>query len=138
MLHPVAATSTNSGGGGGFGLLLLVVLAALFYLFLIRPQQRRRRAAQSMQSRLEPGTEVMTTSGIYATVVELTDSEVLLEVADGVTLRFAKAAVSRVVTPAGAVDEDEDEVAGDPASDQVVDLTTPQGGESLPDDRPRA
>jgi preprotein translocase subunit YajC len=62
----------------------------------------------------------MTSSGIYGTVAEVDEEEgtIGLEVADGVTLRLARAAVARVVAPAEA-DEDEYEVE---EADEVEDL----------------
>ena len=45
-----------------------------------------------------PGTEVMTTSGLYGTVASIGDDTVDLEISPGVTVRWAKAAVAEIKT----------------------------------------
>ena len=73
-----------------------------FYLLLIRPQRARARAAAEVRSGLAVGSRVLTTAGIHATVAEVDeqDGTVLLEVAPGVPVRFAAAAVVRIIEPA--------------------------------------
>ena len=94
-------------------LLLFVLILVSFYLLIIRPQRARAKAAQQLQESLVPGAKVMTTAGLYGTLTEIRDDSVLLEVSPGVTLRFAKAAVGRIV-PEDAAD---DEPAGDDPDD---------------------
>jgi len=89
-----------SGSGGSAGLLLwLVALAAIFYLLILRPSRRRQQQAVQVQNRLVPGAEVVTTSGLYGTVSAVEDDVVVLQVAPGVTNRYAKQAIMRVLTP---------------------------------------
>jgi preprotein translocase subunit YajC len=78
------------------------VLALGLYLLLIRPQRARAKASADVRSGLEVGACVMTTAGIYATVLDLDsdDATLLLEVSPGVPVRFATAAVVRIVEPA--------------------------------------
>jgi preprotein translocase subunit YajC len=92
------AATASSGGSSGL-LLFLLGFAALFYFFVLRPQQRRRKEMQAMQNSVGVGTEVITTAGLYGTVVGIDETTVTLEVAPGVTNRYARAAVGRVVTP---------------------------------------
>jgi preprotein translocase subunit YajC len=80
-------------------LLFLLVIGAVFYLLILAPQRRKLRQQQEMAARLEPGVEIMTTAGLFATVREVTDDEVHLEVAPGVVQRYAKGAIARVITP---------------------------------------
>lgn len=68
-----------------------------FYLLAIRPQQRRFRALQQVQASLAPGSRVMTTAGLYGTVTSVEDDIVGLEVAPGVEVRHARAAVARTL-----------------------------------------
>jgi preprotein translocase subunit YajC len=78
-------------------LLPIIGIALLFWLLIIRPQSKRQKAVLAMQSRLEPGAEVMLSSGIFGTLVAVEDDHVLLRVADGVTLKVVKGAVANVV-----------------------------------------
>ena len=83
-------------------LLFYAVLAVGLYLLLIRPQRARVRAMAEVRAQLAPGACVMTTAGIYATVLDVDsdDDTLLLEVSPGVPVRFATAAVVRIVEPA--------------------------------------
>lgn len=85
-------------------LIYTVIVIGAFYFFWYRPQQRQRKAMAELFAMLAPGDEVMTASGMIGKVVRLDDDIALLEVADGVVVRFAKGAIlSRrtVGTPSG-------------------------------------
>lgn len=77
-----------------FGLILLV-----FWLLFWRPNQKRRQEEQQMQSSLGPGTEVMTKAGIFGTVVEVHDEDILLEIAPGTRIRMLKAGIAQINSP---------------------------------------
>ena len=81
--------------------LILLALAAVL-LFVLPARQRKRMAAQqqSMRDSLAPGSSVMTTSGMHATVVGKGEGTVDLEVAPGVVVTFAQQAVLEVRKPA--------------------------------------
>ena len=81
------------------------LILAAFYLLIIRPARTRQRAAVQLQEQLAPGLEVMTTSGVYGTVTAVEDGAVAIEVAPGVVIRFAKAAVAQVLTPEASAAE---------------------------------
>src|SRR5664280_215372 len=88
---------------GTENILLLVLLAAAFYVLILRPLRTRARALrEEVRSSLAVGADVLTTAGMYARVAAVDDEDgtVLLEIAPGVTARYLKAAVGRVVTPA--------------------------------------
>ena len=50
-----------------------------------------------MQSELQPGNEVMLTSGVFGTIEQIADDHMRLRIADGVTVKVAKGAVGNVV-----------------------------------------
>lgn len=91
-------------------LLLPILLIAVFYFLLIRPQQKQRRQMAELQQSVQPGSKVMTSAGLIATVVEINDDEVLLEVAPGVHSRYVRRAIVNVIAPeepaAGLHDDD--------------------------------
>ena len=69
-----------------------------FYLLAIRPQRQRARALAEVQAAVRPGSRVITTAGIYATVVAVEEGDAfLLELAPGVHVRFVRAAVVRLL-----------------------------------------
>ena len=104
-------------------LLPIIGIALLFWLLIIRPQSKRQKAVQSMQAGLQPGTEVMLTSGIFGTLERVEDDAVWVRVAEGVTLKAAKGAVGSVVTdPAHHADPT---VTHDPQHDAGEDQAHP-------------
>ncbi len=109
------------------------ILVAAFYLLFIRPARARTRALTQLQESLTPGAEVMTTSGMYATVASVESDAVVLEISPGVTIRFAKAAVARVV-PADVPDDDESVAEVGSADDPTTDVRT----DAPTDDRPES
>ena len=91
----------------------LVLIIGAFYLLIIRPTRMRQRAQQALTDRLAVGARVMTTSGLYAEIVGFDDDAVLLEASPGVTTRWTKAAVSRILPEPGAEDDSDDSADGE-------------------------
>ncbi len=91
--------AADGGGGSAIGPLIpLLLIFAAFYLLILRPQRNRARQARQIQNALHVGAEVMTTAGLFARVAEVRDDSVVLEVAPGVTNRYVKGAIARVVS----------------------------------------
>lgn len=84
-------------------LVIPIALIALAFVVLVflpsRARNRQVQQVQSMQSSLELGTEVMTSSGLYGRVVALWEDEVDLEVAPGVVTTWTRLAVREVKSP---------------------------------------
>jgi preprotein translocase subunit YajC len=91
---------------------VLIVLA--FYLLIIRPARKRASTATHLQDSLAVGQKIMTTSGMYAEIVAVEDVAVVLETSPGITGRWAKAAVARVL----------DETAGDGPDNDASTFST--------------
>jgi preprotein translocase subunit YajC len=85
--------------GSEFGSLLILLLPLLFIGWIFMSQRKRMRQITAVQSGLRIGDEVRTTSGMFGRVTALTDSEMTLEVAPGVLVRFDRRAVDVVATP---------------------------------------
>jgi preprotein translocase subunit YajC len=115
------------GGSSGYSSLIMIVLmVVVFYFLLIRPQRKRQQEQVRMQGALTTGTRVMTTTGLFATVVAIDGDDVILEIAPGVETRWVKAAIGRVLTP---VDDTESEEVKrvDTVDDNVVETVKPYG-----------
>ena len=88
-------------GGGATGPLpsfvMIAVLFGLMYFMLIRPQQKRTREHQAMVSKLSAGDEVITSGGILGRIIEVGDTFVTLEIADGVRVKVQKIQVTSLV-----------------------------------------
>ncbi|MDY9918066.1 MULTISPECIES: preprotein translocase subunit YajC [Proteiniphilum] len=83
------------GGAGGMGgtLLMMVAIFAVFYFFMIRPQQKKQKELQKSREAMKAGDKVVTSGGIHGRIREVGDTWFLVEVADGVKLKFEKGSV---------------------------------------------
>ena len=57
----------------------IVVIVGIFYCMGVRPQQKERKKQQEMLNSLAVGDTVLTTSGFYGVVIDLTDDTVIVE-----------------------------------------------------------
>ncbi len=77
----------------------ILLLVVAFYFLLIRPQKNRQKKHAQMVSAVAPGTEVMTTAGIFGTVRAVNDEVLNLEIAPGTVIRILPTAISKVIYP---------------------------------------
>lgn len=96
-------------------IVLLVVSFGLLALLFSRGRRQQREAAM-VQAQLVPGAEVMTGSGLFATVVSVEDTAVVLATAPGQHSRWDRRAVARIMTPAPEP-ASEGESGADPGAD---------------------
>lgn len=92
----LALTSTT---GGILGMVLyLVVIGGFFYFVLIRPQKKQQARTKAMLEALEVGDSVLTTSGFYGVVIDITDDTVIVEFGNNKNCRIPmqKAAITQV------------------------------------------
>jgi preprotein translocase subunit YajC len=124
-------------GSNPLGMLpIFLLMGVAFYFFLIRPQKKRQQEQQKMQSSLAPGTRIVTAGGIYGTVIEAEEGDLLVEIAEGVEIRILAQAVARVIEDVEYVDEEEEPAADEEVTDSAerVELTKPAAdGEKAPE-----
>jgi preprotein translocase subunit YajC len=125
LRHPKEARHTMVFGilaqeGGGqagsslVGLALPLLMIVGFYFLLIRPQRSRQRAQQAVLASLEVGDEVMTSGGIFGTIVEIDEDEGVLtvEISPGTRVRMLRQGISQRFVEDDDEEYDEDEDAG--------------------------
>jgi preprotein translocase subunit YajC len=120
---PAASTGTTSSGRGGnifVSLLPLIVIFLAVYLLFIRPARRRQQAAMQDRRKVAVGDEIITTSGLIATVTQVGDDALTLEIAPGVRARYVPAAVLRVLS-----DEPEGQAGPDVTNHEVIEPEEP-------------
>ena len=78
-------------------ILPLLLIGVVFYLLVLRPQKARQKAQAAMIAAVAPGSSVMTTAGVFGTVVASNADEVSLEIAPGVVIRMLPAAIAKVI-----------------------------------------
>ena len=119
------------------GLLPLVLIIVVFYFLLIRPQRNRQREVMRTQSQIAPGQDIITTAGLHATVVAVDEDTVTLETSPGVTSRWARAAVARVVSPVEPGESYETRSPQDTYDDAMDDERRDQPGRDDDGEPPR-
>ena len=76
------ASTDGAGASGGanfmFIVVYIVIFGAIIYFMMIRPQEKQRVKTQEMQNRIEPGDNIMTTSGFYGTVLDVVDDTTII------------------------------------------------------------
>ena len=73
-----------------------ILIVVVFYFLLIRPQQKRQKEQKAMISAIRKGDKVVTTSGIFGTIVGMDDQEnkVVLKIAENVKVEFLKSSIA--------------------------------------------
>ena len=125
----ILAASSTSSKGGSSELLLLGVIFVIMILFMFRSSRRRQQQTQNTQRQVVDGARVRTTFGLYGTITESDDRNVMLEISPGVTIKLARQAVAMVVPddePEG-VNKTMPDVSFDTGDDP--DLTEPAGAD---------
>jgi preprotein translocase subunit YajC len=80
-------------------LIIIVLLLAVMWVLIIRPQKRRQLKQAQLLSTVAAGDEILTAGGIYGTVREVDEDELLVEIAPGTNVRFARRAIAGKVEP---------------------------------------
>jgi preprotein translocase subunit YajC len=145
--------ATQSGGSSFTPFLLIVAFVVVIYFVLLRPNRRRQQAArqahQDMLNNLGEGTKIVTIGGLHGTIVDSDADSVTLEISPGVTARYDRAAIAKVVPDevddmmspdAGTYDDDDDIVDGADLNGSHADAdadetgATPASPDSAPTD----
>lgn len=101
-----------SANGGGFSsmAILMVVLIGIMYFMMIRPQRKEQKRMQAMIDAMEIGDAIVTTSGFYGVVIDITETDVIVEFGNNRNCRIPmkKQAIAQVEKPelASAGDSD--------------------------------
>ena len=96
-LYAVLAMAQPSGGEKPNFLVQLaplILIFVIFYFLLIAPARRKQKKHTEMLGNLKSGDRVVTSGGVYATVVGVTEQVVQLRIADGVKIEVAKHAIA--------------------------------------------
>ena len=92
----------TGGIGGGLGLILIyAVIIGGFWWILMRPQKKEQKRVAAMLADLEVGDTVLTTSGFYGVVIDITEEDVIVEFGSNRNCRIPmqKAAIAQVEKP---------------------------------------
>ena len=63
----------------GIIVVYVVALGALMYFFAIKPQKKQQKEQQQLMDSMEIGDYVLTTSGFYGVILDITEDDVIVE-----------------------------------------------------------
>ena len=104
-------------------LIIMALMLGVMYVLMIRPQRQKQAQQQSTIANAGVGDDILTTGGIYATITEVEDDDVVVEIAHGVTVHMTRRGIAAVLPPE---DEDEEEDVEYAEEDDSDDETTAQ------------
>jgi preprotein translocase subunit YajC len=99
-------------------LIIMVLMLAVMYVLMIRPQRQRQAQQQSMIDGAEVGDDVLTTGGIYGTISQAEGDDIVVEIAQGVTVHMTRRGIAAVLPPEL---EDEEDAAGPEAAEEAAE-----------------
>ena len=82
-------------------ILFYVVLIAGMWFLLMRPQKKEQKRVQAMIAEMEVGDTVLTSSGFYGVIIDITDDDVIVEFGNNKNCRIPmqKAAIAQIEKP---------------------------------------
>ena len=123
--------------------LALIAIAAVLIVFMFVSSRRRKRDAEAMREKIVPGAEVMTSQGIFGTLLSVDEekNEAIIETTPGTKLRVHSQTIAKVVEDIVPVDDDAtDEPRALLNESSVAPMSEPEFGERAdkPKPAPRA
>jgi preprotein translocase subunit YajC len=108
FISPAYAQAAGSAGGSGLEAMFpLLLIFVVFYFLLIRPQQKKAKEHKAMLEAVRRGDKVVTGGGIIGTVNKVIDeSEISVEIADGVKVRVQRGLLAAVLSKTEPVIDD--------------------------------
>ena len=96
-----ALAATNTAGSMITMILIYAVIIGGFCWLLVRPQKKVQKRIQAMIAEMEVGDTVLTTSGFYGVIIDITDEDVIVEFGSNKNCRIPmqKAAIAQVEKP---------------------------------------
>ena len=85
-------------GSIGIIVIYVVALGLMMYFLAIKPQKKQQKAQQQLMDSIEIGDYVLTTSGFYGVIMDITDDDVIVEFGNNKNCRISmqKKAIAQV------------------------------------------
>ena len=97
FVTPAFAQTAGGGSAALQSFMPLVLIFAIMYFLLIRPQQKKLKLHKAMVEALRKGDQVITQGGIIGKVFKAGDTEVEVEIAEGVRVRVVRSTITQVL-----------------------------------------
>lgn len=91
-------TAVAAGSGGIVMIVYIIIIVAFFYFILIRPQKKEQKRVSAMLAEMSVGDCVLTTSGFYGIVIDITDDTIIVEFGSNKNCRIPmqKSAIAQI------------------------------------------
>lgn len=83
----------QAAGSGWSTMLLMIAMIVVFYFFMIRPQSKKQKEIKRQREAMKSGDKVVTAGGIHGKINKISDDTVIIDVADGVSIKVDKNSV---------------------------------------------
>ncbi len=92
------ADGAAPSGGGIIMIIYLVIIVGVMYFIMIRPQKKEQKRITAMLADMSVGDCVLTTSGFYGIVIDITDDTIIVEFGSNKNCRIPmqKSAVAQI------------------------------------------
>ncbi|MBU1084541.1 MAG: preprotein translocase subunit YajC [Candidatus Omnitrophota bacterium] len=91
-----AAGADQTAANPVMGLMPIVLIFVVFYFLLIKPQKKQQKEHAGMLEQLKKNDDVVTSGGIYGTIVNIQDDIITLRVDDNTRIKIQKNAIARL------------------------------------------
>lgn len=97
----ILLTDPAAAGSGIVMIIYLVLIFAFIYFMMIRPQKKEQKRMAAMMASLEIGDSILTNSGFYGVIIDISDDTVIVEFGSNKNCRIPmqKAAIAQVEKP---------------------------------------
>ena len=99
--------STGAGMGMMGTIIWIAVLLVFIFIFMLRPQKKEQARRNEMMAKMAVGDTVLTSSGFYGTLIDITDDTVIVEFGSNKNCRIPmqRAAIAQIEKADDAVEE---------------------------------
>lgn len=73
------SSTASSTASMGMMILWMVVIFGVMYFLMFRPQKKEQKRLQAMLNSMEVGDSIVTTSGFYGVIIDMTEEDVIVE-----------------------------------------------------------
>ncbi len=97
----ILATEGSGAMGIGFWIIYIVVIFGFMYFIAIRPQKKEKKRQAELLASVAVGDSILTNSGFYGVVIDMTDDTVIVEFGNNKNCRIPmqKSAIVQVEKP---------------------------------------
>ena len=98
MMNLLTESAASAGGDIALMVIYIVIIGAAMYFFAIRPQKKEKQRQQQLLNSVAVGDTILTSSGFYGVIIDMTDDTVIVEFGSNKNCRIPmqKAAIVQV------------------------------------------